>query len=148
MIVNNLRHTLEELKVSEMPIDYLRLVESVVVGPALLRAEDVAQLLGVSSAVYSRARSMRRAMVDGGLRPSWVEGMVPGRGMNPRTKGRWARSSPERRGQEAHTDLQQQFQLFSRFGEPVVFAKFVSNCGYHNRLPGLGNLALMEARSL
>ena len=69
--MTNLRYNLEQLKVSSSREAYLNLVESVVVGPASLRAADLEQLLGINSDLYSRARARRKELVEGGLRPSW-----------------------------------------------------------------------------
>ena len=76
-IVTNLRYNLEQLKVSSSREAYLSLVESVVVGPASLRAADLEQLLGINSDLYSRARARRKELVEGGLRPSWGEEGMP-----------------------------------------------------------------------
>jgi hypothetical protein len=63
-IVANLRHTLEQLKVSSGKSEsYMRLVESVVVGPASIRHSDIEHLLGINSDLYSRARARRQAVI-------------------------------------------------------------------------------------
>ena len=144
-IVTNLRYNLEQLKVSSSREAYLSLVESVVVGPASLRAADLEQLLGINSDLYSRARTRRKELVEGGLRPSWGEEGMPqkpqktqkterrGRGEGRSVK---LKTSPDRSqnvSQRRKTgggceerlqgttwrcpDLHYQFQLFSKFGE-------------------------------
>ena len=141
-LVTNLRYSLEQLKVAGDRAGYLGLVERVVVGPAALRATDVEHLLGVNTDLFNRARGKRKAMVEGGLKPSWseeggglkVDGRREGRGRSPsRTRGRSEgrpvrlQGSPERKGRQEgmggqtpswkSPDLHHQFHLFSRFGE-------------------------------
>ena len=118
-LVNNLRYSLEQLRVAGERDSYAMLVNSVVVGPASIRAADLEQLLGINTDLYTKARIKRRQLVEGGLRPSWGEGGLEAK------EGR-AEPSPQHqlakpRGKKANRmkfpDLHHQFQLFSKFGE-------------------------------
>ena len=124
-IVTNLRYNLEQLKVSSSREAYLTLVESVVVGPASLRAADLEQLLGINSDLYSRARTRRKELVEGGLRPSWEDAgrrgrpdPSPGRSLlaSKVTQGD-TRSCGSKAQRWKFPNLHQQFLLFSKFGE-------------------------------
>ena len=124
-MITNLRYSLEQLRALGQQDGYLSLVESLLVGPAPLTQSDAERLLGVDGDIFHMFYNKRRAMVEGGLRPSWEEGwherrcrvnLSPERRVQTSRPGEMAPKSP-RSGRWKCPDLHHQFLQFARFGE-------------------------------
>ena len=154
----NLRYNLDHLKLCDKPA-YLRIVDSIVIGPNCLLAEDVERVLGINSYLFKRSTSRRDELIRTKKRPLWWAGRgadmytiwehyqkeerrVSEHNQPEDRKRREHHQQEERRGSEhnqpeerkrsrshskarkvqvpeplvAHTVLEQQFTLFSRFG--------------------------------
>ena len=131
-IITNLLYNLEHLRVLEKREAYQRLVDSVVVGPACIGASDLQHLLGINNMTYSKARGRRKALIEGGIRPSWGEGSSSF--TNPRLRASLRKTrllhktgmaapplqgaqGPRWKSCDLHAALHHQFELFSKFGE-------------------------------
>ena len=66
----NLRYNLDHLKLSDKSM-YLRIVDSVVVGPNNLSGEEVERVLGINSYLFSKSLSRREELIRAKKRPKW-----------------------------------------------------------------------------
>ena len=121
-IVSNLRYSLEQLKLSSDAEEYRRLVDSVVVGPALVRQQDLSEVLGINQEFVARSKQTRLNIIQSGARPDWTERENTGlRSQSVPVEGRRVgRSRRELRGDlraaGLRSALERQFQQFCRFG--------------------------------
>ena len=129
-IVSNLRYSLDQLKLSSDAEEYRKLVDSVVVGPALVKQQDLSEVLGINQEFIARSRQTRLNIIQSGAQPDWTEkekerenpGLrsqsVPVQG---RRAGRSRRDLRERMGGPGlrsglRSGLERQFQQVCRFG--------------------------------
>ena len=123
---HNLRYNLDHLKLSDKPA-YLRIVDSIVIGPNNLSADEVERVLGINTYLFKRSISRREELIRTKKRPKWWAG----RGEDMYTI--WEHQQPEERSRrrshsrarkgygpeplvQTHCGLEEQFTLFSRFG--------------------------------
>ena len=122
-IVSNLRYSLEQLKLSSAAEEYRRLVDSVVVGPALVRQQDLSEVLGINQEFVARSKQTRLNIIQSGARPDWTEREnTELRSQSVPVEGRRAgRSRRDLRGDLTasglRSALERQFQQFCRFGD-------------------------------
>ena len=121
-IVSNLRYSLEQLKLSSDAAEYRKLVDSVVVGPALVKQQDLSEVLGINQEFVARSKQTRLNIIQSGARPDWTERENTGlRSQSVPVEGRRVgRSRRELRGDLTaaglRSALERQFQQFCRFG--------------------------------
>ena len=70
-ICRNLRYSLEQLKISGEKEAYMKLVDSVVVGPETVKQSDVEDTLGVNSDIFKTSLRKRNDLISKGFHPSW-----------------------------------------------------------------------------
>ena len=121
----NLRYNLDHLKLSDKS-SYLRIVDSLVIGPNTLSAEEVERVMGINTYLFNRSMARREELIRTKKRPRWWAG----RGADMYTI--WEHQSYENASWQGPpqprkvlsqknkiqktTGLEQQFTLFSRFG--------------------------------
>ena len=142
-ICTNLRYSLEQLKLSSDKETYSKIVDSVVVGPANVKAADIEKILGVNIEIFNKSRKKRNAMIDDGVQPSWTQKddtvFLSETSYEPnlrKSRNSSLPSIPTRHLSQIHgkrkfpvdhkrtkktpsmvsSDLFQQFELFSKFG--------------------------------
>ena len=72
-IVSNLRYSLEQLKLGSDVAQYRQLVDSVVVGPALVKQQDLAEVLGINQEFIASSKQNRLNIIQSGAQPGWTE---------------------------------------------------------------------------
>ena len=70
-ICRNLRYSLDQLKIAGEKETYMKLVDSVLVGPETVKQSDVEDILGVNMDIFKRSIKKRNDLVLRGFRPSW-----------------------------------------------------------------------------
>ena len=70
-ICRNLRYSLDQLKIAGEKETYMKLVDSVLVGPETVKQSDVEDILGVNMDIFKRSIKKRNDLVSGGFRLSW-----------------------------------------------------------------------------
>ena len=134
-ICRNLRYSLDQLKITGEKETYMKLVDSVLVGPETVKQSDLEDILGVNMDIFKRSIKKRNDLVYGGFRPSWKtedryhstthsnprDGrphLPPDR--SPRLGRRSEYQINRKRkngGSWKSPDLHFQFELFSKFGD-------------------------------
>ena len=115
-IVENLRFSLEQLRVAGDKAAYMDLVEKLVIGPAPLRATHLEQLLGINQDLVSRASSSSSSSSS----CTTKTGERRGRREKNRDGAESENSDLEdfnTGNQNTWIDLWGQFQIFSKFGD-------------------------------
>ena len=125
-ICHNLRYSLEQLKLGSEFDMYSKIVDSVVPGPAKVNVDDVENTLGIDGEAFAESNKKRNDLISGAIQLSWkkkVETTISG--PRPRTKrtlslpaldGKCKLLMEDRNTQLHPTDLQDQFELLSKFG--------------------------------
>ena len=129
-ICKNLRYSLEQLKISGEKETYMKLVDSILIGPETVRQSDMEDLLGINMDIYKRSIKKRKDLIGGGFRPSWkteerYQSTTHGRSQvqgdrSPRLPRRSEYQINRKRkngGSWKSPDLHFQFELFSKFGD-------------------------------
>ena len=126
----NLRYNLDHLKLSDKP-GYLRIVDSIVIGPNNLSAEEVERVLGINTYLFKKSLSRREELIRTRKRPKWWaarEADMYTIWEQQEEVTRWRGHSKARKTQrhlpplgletkkKTDSGLEQQFTLFSRFG--------------------------------
>ena len=72
-ICSNLRYSLEQLKLTSDKETYSRIVDSVVVGPANVKAADIERILGINVEFFNKGKKKRKDLIEEGSKPSWTQ---------------------------------------------------------------------------
>ena len=143
-ICSNLRYNLEQLRLSSDRKTYTKIVDSVVVGPANIKADEIEHILGINIEIFTMSKNKRNDVIYGGSKPNWTETKetVPGYISTDGPRGRPHRvhslptisrnhtyhiygkrkATTEYRNTKRNpsvassSDLHHMFELFSRFG--------------------------------
>ena len=91
-IVSNLRYSLDQLKLSSEGDQYRQLVDSVVVGPAHVRQQDLTEVLGINQEFIVRSKQTRLDLIQSGAQPDWTE--RENTGLSPWSSPQWVSSAP------------------------------------------------------
>ena len=119
-IVSNLRYSLEQLKLDSNVAQYRQLVDSVVVGPALVKQQDLAEVLGINQEFIASSKQNRLNIIQSGAQPGWTERETTTGLRSQSVPAQARRAGRTRRGLTGSTGLssalERQFQQFCRFG--------------------------------
>ena len=117
-IVSNLRYSLEQLKLSSEGDQYRQLVDSVVVGPAHVRQQDLTEVLGINQEFIVRSKQTRLDLIQSGAQPDWTERENTGlRSQSVPVQGRRRlRRDLQVPASSLSSGLERQFQQVCRFG--------------------------------
>jgi hypothetical protein len=125
-ICQNLRYSLEQLKLGSDVAMYSKIVDSVVLGPALLNMDDVENTLGIEREAFDESNIKRQC-----IQPTWTQmgdtlifptpndGPKPGSNITislPTIDGKCKVPMKEMNTLMHLADLHDQFGLFSKFG--------------------------------
>ena len=130
-ICRNLRYSLEQLKISGEKEAYMKLVDSVVVGPETVKQSDVEDTLGINSDIFKTSLQKRNDLISKGFHPSWkTEKLHYSVAQEKRSRYppdqsprlmRRSEFQPSRKrrsgGSWRSPDLHYQFESFSKFGD-------------------------------
>ena len=67
-ICSNLRYSLEQLKLTSDKETYSRIVDSVVVGSADVKAGDIEKNLGIIVELFNKSKKKRNDLIEGGCK--------------------------------------------------------------------------------
>ena len=70
-ICRNLRYSLDQLKIAGEKETYMKLVDSVLVGPETVKQSDMEDILGINMDIFKRSIKKGNDLVCGGFKPSW-----------------------------------------------------------------------------
>jgi hypothetical protein len=134
---------LEQLKLTSDKETYSKIVDSVVVGPANVKAADIERILGINVEFFNKSKKKRNDLIEGGSNPSWTQkdetSMISKVWNDPKPRTSRIQSLPtsssnqlfhvygkrkaqmeyrntKRTPSMASSDLYHQFELFSKFG--------------------------------
>ena len=130
-ICRNLRYSLEQLKISGEKEAYMKLVDSVVVGPETVKQSDVEDTLGINSDIFKTSLQKRNDLISKGFHPSWKTEKLhysvaqekrcrhpPDQSPRLMRRSEFQPSRKRRSGGSWRSpDLHYQFESFSKFGD-------------------------------